>query len=235
MKKPIHAALVISLLFLVGWMDPLHDHVRNGNESWNQKEYDEALKEYENAEDYATRDDARQKLSLNRGDAYYGRGEFDRAIEEWSSALESNDSEVRKKAHLNRGNAYAQKGEARRAAQEYIEALSIDPGYEKAKKNLEYLLRQQQNEKKQNKENSSGRQASDNSKQDDASKEKNDEKSSPQQKPSARQDNANEESDGAARNVSPQQWRQLMDSMKDQPVRRMKNSEGGVRSREKDW
>ena len=73
----------------------------------------------------------------NRGYAYGHKGDYDRAIADFSKALELNP----KDAHLyhNRGAAYEDKGDHDRAIADYRRALQFDPSIEASKEGLKRL------------------------------------------------------------------------------------------------
>ena len=63
----------------------------------------------------------------NRGLAYYYKGDFDRAIEDFNKALELDPNYIG--AHYNRGLAYYYKGDFDRAIEDFNKALELDPNY----------------------------------------------------------------------------------------------------------
>ena len=60
---------------------------------------------------------------LNRGTAYAELGQKERAIEEYSRAIELDPKKT--KAYLNRGVAYAELGQMERAIEEYSRAIEL--------------------------------------------------------------------------------------------------------------
>jgi tetratricopeptide (TPR) repeat protein len=64
---------------------------------------------------------------INRGNAYFAKGDFDRAIEDYSHAIRL--SPQLNAAFNNRGNAYVAKHDYDRAIHDFNEALRIKPGY----------------------------------------------------------------------------------------------------------
>jgi tetratricopeptide (TPR) repeat protein len=61
----------------------------------------------------------------NRGNAYYAKGAYDRAIVDYDSAIRSNPNYAA--AFNNRGNAYNNKGDANRAIADYDAAIRLNP------------------------------------------------------------------------------------------------------------
>jgi tetratricopeptide (TPR) repeat protein len=61
----------------------------------------------------------------NRGVLYAQKGDFDRAIAEFTKALKFNAKDAN--SYMNRGIAYAKKGKYDRAVKDYEKALEINP------------------------------------------------------------------------------------------------------------
>ncbi len=66
----------------------------------------------------------------NRSVAYADQGQSDRAIEDYTQAIQINPDYST--AFTNRGNAYAAKGQYDRAIEDYDEAIRLNPNYAKA-------------------------------------------------------------------------------------------------------
>ena len=63
----------------------------------------------------------------NRGNVLTGKGEYDRAIEDYNQSIKLHP--INPKAFNNRGVVYLKKGEYDRAIQDFSEAIKLDPGY----------------------------------------------------------------------------------------------------------
>ena len=61
----------------------------------------------------------------NRGNAYYGKGQFDRAIEDYDEAIRLKPDFA--EAFRNRGNVYRKKGQFDRAIEDYDMAIHLKP------------------------------------------------------------------------------------------------------------
>jgi tetratricopeptide (TPR) repeat protein len=88
----------------------------------------------------------RKKISFNRGCAAYMSGDYEGAIAHFRDAAASDDAGVQKKAFFNMGNAYQKMNRTREAFESYHNALKIDPQYDSARKNIEYLLKKRDDE-----------------------------------------------------------------------------------------
>jgi tetratricopeptide (TPR) repeat protein len=84
-------------------------------------------------EDNSEDDDNRAIALRNRGSFYQQKGDFDRAITDYTNALKlSVGHRVQAKVHLNRGLAHFQKGDEADALTDYNEALILDPDLDSA-------------------------------------------------------------------------------------------------------
>ena len=66
----------------------------------------------------------------NRGNAYTGKGEYDRAIQDYDQSIKLNPNYAR--AFNNRGVAYQKKGEYDRAIKDFDESIRLKPDYDNA-------------------------------------------------------------------------------------------------------
>jgi tetratricopeptide (TPR) repeat protein len=195
--------LFILVLIFPAFLDPFADRVTSGNSNYGEGNFPAAEKSYKEAEQYLPSKKTAPDLAFNMGDARYKQGDFDGAIDYYRKALESQDRNVQKKALLNIGNAYLQKNDKKAAADAYMAALKIDPNYEKAKKNLEYIYKKQ-NQDKQNGQNQQQQQGGND-------KSGSQGKGQPQQKKS----------------LDSGQLDRMMEMMKKKPLRR-ENKKGGL-------
>ena len=63
----------------------------------------------------------------NRGIAYFNKGDFDRAIKDFTKAIDLNSSDGI--AYYNRGNAYSEKEEYEAAIADFTKAIDLNPDY----------------------------------------------------------------------------------------------------------
>ncbi|EMK02162.1 tetratricopeptide repeat protein [Leptospira kirschneri str. MMD1493] len=117
-------------------LDPGGNRVGEGLEYYNQGEYLESLKRYQEAEPYFPED---SRLEFNRGTAEFKSGNIDKAIRHFEKSADSTSPEVQWKSRFNLGNSYMRAGDRKKAAEEYIKALKLNPDLKEARKNLEYL------------------------------------------------------------------------------------------------
>jgi len=132
---------IVAMAFLMcAWLDPFKDEVSQGNRELKNKNISEAKKHYKNAERYAPSGDDLKNLEFNKAVADFVSGDTTAAIDGYKNALRSEDRNVQKKAFYSLGNVYYKAGNKKEAAHAYMNALRLDPNYEKAKKNLEYIF-----------------------------------------------------------------------------------------------
>lgn len=79
-------------------------------------------------------------IHYNLGNVFYALGETSAADEEWSLALETDDSELLFRTLFNQGNLYFELSQYASAYSRFREALTIRPDSLEAKRNLELVL-----------------------------------------------------------------------------------------------
>lgn len=216
-------ALGVAFLALsISWIDPFHDEVSKGNERFHQKRYSDSKKHYREASRYAPNDNERRKLKFNEGDVSYMTEDYENAIANFSRSLRSEDREVQKKAFFNMGNSYLRMGRYKDAIDAYISALRIDPNYENAKKNLEFLMREKERKERDN--NGEGKRDNDK-----------DGKGIDRKKGDRVNGNREDRGRDKSGDMSREQFRNILESMKKKPVRRKKGGDDGIRMLEKNW
>ncbi len=210
-NRKIIPIIMGSLLACTAWMDPFADHVRAGNAKQAEKNHQAALEEYRMAGRHRAPRKSREILEFNRAAAKAGMGDTAGAIEGFTRVASSEEPELQKKALFNLGNLHQRAGNRKAAAESYIAALRVDPGYEKARKNLEYLYKKEDDKNNQSQQDQSGQNGSDQQKQD--GKQNGQDKQHPQQSQGSQQ---------SAGSLDPKVLEGMLESMKKSPVRRSK-------------
>ncbi len=209
--------IIFAVFVFSAWIDPFKDEVEKGNNSYNNKELNKALEHYKMAEKYLPDEKSKAMLDFNKGDAHYQSGNYDIAVDKFKNSISSENPDIQKKALFNIGNSYLKQKKYKEAADNFIKALEIDPAYEKAKKNLEYLLKEQK-KKDQNENDGSRADGEKGNSKDKSMKDK--------------QDNETMNNENKMKNI---QTRNLLESMKNKPVRKQKGKGDGKRYLEKFW
>ncbi|PJZ52853.1 TPR repeat-containing protein BatC [Leptospira adleri] len=146
-----YSIFLILLLFSVPAgaveLDPGGNRIGEALEHYNQGEYPDSLRKYQEAESYFPED---PRLEFNRGAVEFKAGNLDKAIRHFEKSAASSSPEVQWRSRFNLGNSYMRAGDRKKAAEEYIKALKLNPELKEARKNLEYL---RQNPPPQNSQN----------------------------------------------------------------------------------
>jgi Ca-activated chloride channel homolog len=222
----LRIALPLAALLSVAWLDPYKDAVSSGNDEYDMKKYHNAKRYYQKAEAYAPGEDDKKKLSFNSGDADYMLESYDNALTGFQEAVQSEDRDVQKKAFLNAGNAYLKMKKYREAINSYINALRIDPNYDKAKKNIEYVLNKMKEKDKDKKDDKDG------NKQD--KKQEQDKKNQPRSRKDKDRSQDREGRQGQNQ-MSREQVQNILRSLQKSQVRRQKGGGDERRKLEKNW
>lgn len=144
--------LALILPILMGAGGSIYSRVKKGNESFEQKKYDEALQFYKNAQVDAPES---PELHYNIGSTLYKVRKYDDAVNEFSKVTSPDDPLLEEKSHYNTGvvqyrsgiQEYNQKNYQKavewlgKCIESNIAALKINPEDEDAKFNLEQARR----------------------------------------------------------------------------------------------
>lgn len=164
---------VFLALVSIGWIDPMADKVREGNELYHRCAYDEALDKYVNAQINSPQT---TQLDFNIADTQYQRKKYDEAAQLFDKVVKSGDPKLQAKASFNAGNTLYRQGKMKEAMECYKKAVdyadeiesvndpAIDTLKNDARYNYEYVERkmkenqqkqqnQDQNEQQQKQEN----------------------------------------------------------------------------------
>ena len=121
-----------------------------GIDEYRQQKYDEALHQFQTVLSKHPQNPAADKLAFDSGAAAYKLRDYDNALQAFSQALLSPDTQLQSKGHYNLGNTLYQRGEAQKreekklsdwtdALKHYEETLKISPQDKEAKDNYEFV------------------------------------------------------------------------------------------------
>ncbi|MCY3712815.1 MAG: tetratricopeptide repeat protein [Gemmatimonadetes bacterium] len=145
------SAILVILLFL-GWQPAVKN--ARGNELYQQEKYDEALAAYEEA---LAEDGENPALHYNRGNALYRSDQYPTAVQAYTNALDG-EAPVSGRARYNMGNSLYRMGLLKDSIEAYKAGLRIEPDDIDMKYNLEYVMRQLQQQEEQERRNAQDRQ-----------------------------------------------------------------------------
>jgi len=121
-----------------------------GIEEYRQQKYNEALQQFQTVLSKHPQNGAADKLAFDSGAAAYKLHDYENALQAFSQALLSPDTQLQSKGHYNLGNTLYQRGEAQKgeekklsdwtnALKHYEETLKISPQDKEAKDNYEFV------------------------------------------------------------------------------------------------
>jgi Ca-activated chloride channel family protein len=149
--------------------------IKKGNEAYEKKEYDNAIRNYQQA---ATKNPANSTAQYNLGNALYKNNKTDEAVQAYDEALAKTTSkEDRSKSYYNKGVVLQNNKKLPECIEAYKNALKLNPQDEDARLNLQKALQQQkEQQKKENKDKKEEKKPRDDKKQKEKDKPKDEEK-----------------------------------------------------------
>lgn len=119
---------------------------RDGNQAFQQKEYEVAQQKYDEAQKLAPGD---PRIAYNQGTVATARGNAQDANAAYDRALQTADGTLRRNTWYNRGVTALQQREWPQAVKSFGEALKLDASDAEARRNLELAVRQLQRQQQQ--------------------------------------------------------------------------------------
>ncbi|MBK6380489.1 MAG: VWA domain-containing protein [Chitinophagaceae bacterium] len=171
-----------SFLFIASCLFPVGTKAQNdkalikkGNEAYEKKEYDNAIKNYQQA---AQKNPANSTAQYNLGNALYKNNKADEAVQAYDGALSNAASNADKaKAFYNKGVVLQNNKKLPECIEAYKNALKLTPQDEDARQNLQKALQQQkEQQKKEEKDKKEEKKPKDDKKQKEKDKPKDEEK-----------------------------------------------------------
>jgi len=229
----------ISLLQLA-LLDPYFDSMDEGNRLYNDNKYTDADEAYNRALEYMPSKKEKPYVNFNRGTAQFKAGNYEGAVDYFKKALESSDADLQKRAFYNLGNSYYKKGDIKSALEHYMNALKIDPEYQKPKQNIEAILKEQNQQDKQDQQNDQKKENSDqenqNDQKPDESEQKGDESSDRDKGEKNKRDmDGHKKGDHIEKKLSKEQIDNILNHFKQRPVQKGKGDGRAGRALEKNW
>ncbi len=131
------------------WSQAGREKVLEGNRNYSEGDFDRALELYREALEENPDSPA---IRFNLGDAHFKKEELEDATDSFSQALKSEDPAIKSRAQYNLGNSLFRQGKLQESLSAYREALKLAPGDRDAKHNLEFVLKQLQEQQQQQKD-----------------------------------------------------------------------------------
>lgn len=184
------------------WSQAGREKVLEGNRNYSEGDFDKALELYREALEENPDSPA---IRFNLGDAQFKKEELEDATDSFSQALQTEDPGIKSRAQYNLGNSLYRQGKLQESLSAYREALKAAPGDRDAKHNLEFVLKQLQEQQQQQKnQDQQGEGEQDQDKNQDESRSGNEDQSQQggqdQPEEQERQDHQDEEQQSQARN-----------------------------------
>ena len=181
LKSLILFVLLISSANLIAQTDK--KFIRKGNREYNKSKYSDSEISYRKAID---QNKQYPDAVFNVGDALYKQNKFEEAGKQFAESTDQNVDKVKKSAGLyNMGNALLKANKLQESIDAYKNSLKLRPNNKEAKYNLSYaqdLLKQQQEQQKNQKDQDKQDQSKDKNKPDKNKDQQKDQKDKDQQK-----------------------------------------------------
>jgi len=117
--------------------------VAEGNKLFQEEKYDAAGNKYQDA---LLEDPASPLIHFNAGDAAYKKNDYEKALESFQKALDTDDALFQSRSYYNIGNTLFRAGKLPEAIAAYEQALKLNQSDEDAKYNLEYVRNKLKND-----------------------------------------------------------------------------------------
>ena len=240
----VHVCLYLCALCaactMPAFADELYSKNKKANSLYQSKNYDGALKSYDNL---ILEFPVEQKLKMNKGSALYRLGDFDKAEEAYGQAKEIKDKKALAALYYNQGNAQFMEGERlgaqngqqamekyKAALENYIKSLDVRPADRDAKWNVQLAqkkikqMEQQQQKQQNNKDNKQNKDNKDQNKQ-DQKQQNQDKKNQDKQNQKQDQKNNNEKKQNDQQNQQQDQNKKDQEKQKPEPTPQQQKQE----------
>ncbi len=183
LKKAVALTVAVCMLSLHSKAQNDKALIKKGNEAYEKKEYDNAVKNYQQV---AEKNPANHTALYNLGNALYKNNKTDEAVQAYDGALSNSTSNADKaKAFYNKGVVLQNNKKLPECIEAYKNALKLNSQDEDARQNLQKALQQQkEQQKKENKDKKEEKKPKDDKKQKEKDKPKDEEKQQPKPQPS---------------------------------------------------
>lgn len=175
LKKAVMLPFVLCIFFLHSQAQNEKVLIKKGNEAYEKKEYDNAIKQYQQA---TVKNPANSTAQYNLGNALYKTNKTDEAVQAYDEAASKASSKSDKsRSFYNKGVVLQNNKKLPECIEAYKNALKLNPQDEDARQNLQKALQQQKQQQQQdNKDKKEEKKPKDDKKQKEKEKPKDEEK-----------------------------------------------------------
>lgn len=214
--------------------------VAQGNQLYTEEKYDEANNKYQDA---LLENPNSTAIQFNVGDVLYKKKDYEKSMESYYKALDSDDPLFQAQAYYNIGNSLYKHGKLPDSIIAYEQALKLNPDDQDAKYNLEFVRNQLKENADKNQQNQEQQQQQQQQPQNDQdqNKEKKDEQQEQEeqqeQKNPKEEMNQQDEEQQPKKEMSKEEAQRLLDALKEKQEdlkRKQVQGKGKVRV-SKDW
>ncbi len=199
MKKAL--SLILVLLQVVVFAQTANESLKQGNQLYKDKNYDEAEINYRKALEAEKKDPI--KAEFNLGDALYKQERYEEATEQFTKvANQSKNNDLKAKAFHNLGNSYTKQEKYKEAVDAYKNSLKLNPKDNETRYNLAQSIKklhQQQQQQQQQGDQDKNKDEQNKDKKEDGDKKPDDNKGDDQKPKDGEGDNNNPDEKGGSK------------------------------------
>lgn len=207
-------------------IDPVGNRIKEGLSEYKKQNYQGSLEKFHKAMDHLDENDPR--LSFNKGASYYKLNDPNLALKYFEKSANSTDKSIKSKSHFNRGNSFYKSGDKLSAIKSYMDALKTDPNSKNAQKNIELIRKEYNEKKKQQNQNTAANSKNPNNQNSQKNMQSPDDRTSSNSENKTPEDQSNSNQFHDKENNSPKITREdaerILDSIKQNQIRRKKNT-----------
>lgn len=190
--------------------------MRSGNKALNKGNIEQALEKYQEA---LVQEPDNEKIHYNIGRALYKLQKYPEAISEFQLGLLTKDKSFQAKTLYNIGNCHFKQNKLDEAISSYVSSLLLNPNDMKTKQNLEFCLKQKEQQQSQN---DSTKQDQQNQQQNQQKNDQNQQQQAQQPKPQPQKGQMNKDEADRILQALQNKEKETMKKQKEQPQKQEK-------------
>ena len=230
MKKTIYTIILVLWLPAFLGAQSARKKVMEGNRLYAEEKFDEANNEYQDA---LLDDPSSSRIQFNVGDVLYQKKNYEKALETYNKALDTDDPLLQSQTYYNIGNTLYRSGKLPESILAYEQALKLNPDDEDAKYNLEFV----RNKLKENAQSQPQDQQQQQEQQQKDQEQRQDQRNQDQQKQEQQEQQQDQTVQEEKKEMSKEEAERLLEALKEnQEDMKKKQVQGQGKGRvEKDW